>query len=478
MNSFNRKKIHLALCIVTIALMPISGWGQTFADSVNRFDTRLQEALQELSQVRESIASERVPIYKQVNDLEEEVMNLRQQLKAAERDRDNKLVDLNALKTEVKTRNTEKDYLTSLLNEYIQQFETRIHITEYETLKPRIDQIKSSSGKPDAALGEQLEALSSVVDLSLERLDQVIGGRIFPSQALSDRGILMDGKTALVGPIALFASNDGSETGLAELRLGSPKPKIISMGEAANASVKPFVDNGSGEFPLDSTMGNALKLAATKETWIEHLVKGGVVIIPMLVLAVISLVIALVKYIQFARIRRATAKDLKIILDHIDDHEDDSAKAYARKIGGPFGTMLVKGIENARNKKELIEEVVYEVMLDTRPKLERALAFISLTAATSPLLGLLGTVTGMIKTFKMITVFGTGDPKTLSGGISEALITTEYGLIIAVPTLILYALLARTSKSILSEMELISVGFVNGVPGEESDTGIDEHAAA
>ena len=139
--------------------------------------------------------------------------------------------------------------------------------------------------------------------------------------------------------------------------------------------------------------------------------------------------------------------------------------------------MLAKGVEHAREKKELIEEVVYEVLLDTKPKLEKALAFISLTAATSPLLGLLGTVTGMIKTFKMITVFGTGDPKTLSGGISEALVTTEYGLIIAVPTLILFALLSRTSKGILSQMELISVGFINGAPGDEAGKEDEDIAA-
>ena len=97
------------------------------------------------------------------------------------------------------------------------------------------------------------------------------------------------------------------------------------------------------------------------------------------------------------------------------------------------------------------------------PKLERLLPFLSLTAATSPLLGLLGTVTGMINTFKLITVFGTGAPKRLSSGISEALVTPEYGLIIAVPCLLLFALLSRKAKGILASMEQTAVGFVNGL---------------
>jgi biopolymer transport protein ExbB len=110
-------------------------------------------------------------------------------------------------------------------------------------------------------------------------------------------------------------------------------------------------------------------------------------------------------------------------------------------------------------------------MLNTKPKLDRYLAFVSLTAATAPLLGLLGTVTGMINTFKLITVFGTGDPKRLSSGISEALVTTEYGLIIAVPCLLMYAFLSRKSKGLLSSMEQTSVGFINGLTPRNKDVG-------
>ena len=78
-------------------------------------------------------------------------------------------------------------------------------------------------------------------------------------------------------------------------------------------------------------------------------------------------------------------------------------------------------------------------------------------------LGLLGTVTGMIKTFKLITVFGTGDARALSSGISEALITTEFGLLVAIPTLLMHAILARTAKGVLASMEQTGLAFVNGL---------------
>ena len=107
---------------------------------------------------------------------------------------------------------------------------------------------------------------------------------------------------------------------------------------------------------------------------------------------------------------------------------------------------------------------MYEELLATQPKLESYLPVIQVTAATAPLMGLLGTVTGMIKTFKQITLFGTGDAKSLSEGISEALITTELGLVAAIPSLILYAILSRKTKAILSEMERLSSLFLNALP--------------
>ncbi|MEM1297165.1 MAG: MotA/TolQ/ExbB proton channel family protein, partial [Verrucomicrobiota bacterium] len=84
-------------------------------------------------------------------------------------------------------------------------------------------------------------------------------------------------------------------------------------------------------------------------------------------------------------------------------------------------------------------------------------------SATAPLLGLLGTVTGMIHTFKLINVFGTGDARSLASGISEALVTTEFGLIVAIPALILHAVLFRKIKGITGSIEMASLAFMNGL---------------
>jgi len=121
------------------------------------------------------------------------------------------------------------------------------------------------------------------------------------------------------------------------------------------------------------------------------------------------------------------------------------------------------GVEQMHHPRELIEEVMYEYVLATRLKAQRFLPFIAITAASAPLLGLLGTVTGIINTFQMITVFGTGDVKTLSGGISEALVTTEFGLIVAIPSLLLHAWLSRKARGYSDLMERAAVAFANEV---------------
>ena len=128
-----------------------------------------------------------------------------------------------------------------------------------------------------------------------------------------------------------------------------------------------------------------------------------------------------------------------------------------------------QGIKHSHEPRELIEEILYESILDAKPKFGMMLPVIATTAAIAPLLGLLGTVTGMINTFNLITLFGTGDARMLSSGISEALVTTEFGLIVAIPALIIHALLSRRIKTILSDMEKYALIFSNGLSVKQTE---------
>ncbi|MBT6612158.1 MAG: MotA/TolQ/ExbB proton channel family protein, partial [Deltaproteobacteria bacterium] len=129
----------------------------------------------------------------------------------------------------------------------------------------------------------------------------------------------------------------------------------------------------------------------------------------------------------------------------------------------PLAIVLQAALKNRRLKREDIENVLQETILGQIPPLERFLSTLGMMASIAPLLGLLGTVTGMINTFHTITYFGTGDAKMMSGGISEALVTTMLGLSVAIPIMFSHTLLSRFVENLIAQMEEKAVAFINTI---------------
>ncbi len=436
---------------------------QTYQAAADSAKSDLDKALAELAALERKIADEKIPLARELNTLESDVIAKRREHVDAKRLQDRKAVDLGKLKTEEKAFSDQNDYLRkTLLEEYIRRFETRIHASEKEQYQSLIRTARDANDNPGSSAELVFSSQLAVVQEALNRLDNLLGGHVYDGSALNDDGIAERGMFAMIGPLVVFTGSDG-KAGLAEQLRGSTDATLVDVGQEHHAGIAAVIGSGAGDLPLDSTMGNALKIKQVEETWWEHVNKGGVVIWPLLALGLSAALVALIKWFQLANLGRIQPSNLQAILDRVNDNDTESALVLAKRIKGPAGELLQTAIHNAGESKEMIEEILYEKMLHTKPRLERMLPFLSLTAATSPLLGLLGTVTGMINTFKLITVFGTGDPKRLSSGISEALVTTEYGLIIAVPCLLLFALLSRKAKGILASMEQTAVGFVNGL---------------
>ena len=427
----------------------------------------LQEALDQLAEVRAEIEAEKIPLAREVNTLERTLLDARQELQKKQRFQDNQLVELNALKSEVRARNDEVKYLESLLTEYGRGFRVRINIVEEPGIKEKLDPIEAASSSADLSTSEKLARRLELLTLALARVRDVSGGHVIEAAAAGPGGRILSGKSGLLGPISVFVSKDGEVAGVIQQELNKADPSVVPLDPKLNEGIKVLVNSGSGQLPLDPTLGNALKIASTKETVGEHISKGGVVMWPILLLAAAALVIGVLKWVQLSKIKMATDSDLQTVLEQLKQGNRNAALGRARSIAGPAGALLTTAIEHADEKKEYIEEVLYERMLNAKPRLEAYLPFIALTAAAAPLLGLLGTVTGMISTFNMISLFGTGDPRTLSSGISEALITTEFGLLVAIPAVLLHAFLNRRVKGIIASMEHTAVGFINGMPGED-----------
>ena len=128
--------------------------------------------------------------------------------------------------------------------------------------------------------------------------------------------------------------------------------------------------------------------------------------------------------------------------------------------GNPLGRVIQVYDENADADPETLELKLDEAIMRETAKLERFIWLIKVVSVVTPLMGLLGTVTGMIRTFQMITLFGTGDPKMMAGGISEALVTTMLGLYAAIPLVLLHAMVANSSKRVVDVLEEQSTGLV------------------
>ena len=438
-------------------------YSQGFNAAVTSTKVDLDKALKELAVLEKKIADEKIPLARELNQLESNVIIKRRDYSNAIQSNDRKAIDLDRLKAEEKAFKDQNDYLRkTLLEEYMRRFEARIHASEKDQYADIVKEARQSNENPAVNSEQVFINQLVVVNTALERLENLLGGHVFEGSAIVD-GVPERGKLVMLGPVVMFSGNSG-KSGLAEQLRGTTKATLIDLeDEDFSLGIKNTIDLGAGDLPIDSTMGNALKLKQVKESWWEHINKGGVVIWPLLCLGLLATLVSLYKWVQLASIDQVRPNKLQDVLDKINEKDTETALVLAKRIRGPAGELLEIAIHNKSQSKDLLEEILYEKMLHTKPKLDRFLAFISLTAATAPLLGLLGTVTGMINTFKLITVFGTGDPKRLSSGISEALVTTEYGLIIAVPCFLMFAFLSRKSKGILGSMEQTAVGFVNGL---------------
>jgi biopolymer transport protein ExbB len=139
----------------------------------------------------------------------------------------------------------------------------------------------------------------------------------------------------------------------------------------------------------------------------------------------------------------------------------ESALEFLKNKRGSTARVLKATVRNLDRDREHIEDIVAESILHESSRLDKFGSAILVIAAVSPLLGLLGTVTGMIATFDIITEFGTGDPKLLSGGISIALVTTELGLIVAIPILMVGNLLSGWAEKVKDSMEHSALHLIN-----------------
>lgn len=456
--------LKLAAFIGACLLLCQFASAQSFDTVQSQASAKLENAISELGTLQESISSEKIPLAQKLNSLEAEVSDLKADLTRLERLRDSRDLNLSALEAEVKARRDEMDYARNLLVEFINNQTASSDASERQLYEATFLDILNASDAPsedDEAAVTVIRSLIEGVELGITRLDNLVGGQSFEGKAVLSNGNFEEGKFLLYGPVAFFSANDKSDAGIT-LQGDSGEPALISLTDSFG-SIPDAILAGGGTLPLDPTLGKALALETTKDSLAEHIGKGGFWIYPILTIAFISLIIGIIKLIELNSIKRIPKDKLVEALNAIQEGDTKRALEVANSLSGAAEAIIEAGVKNIGHGRDLIEQSMEEVLMKLQPKLERLISIVWITAATAPLLGLLGTVTGIITTFKLLTIFGSGDPKALGGGISEALITTEFGLIVAIPSLILHAFLQRRAKAIENEFEGDAMTLLNGI---------------
>jgi biopolymer transport protein ExbB len=194
---------------------------------------------------------------------------------------------------------------------------------------------------------------------------------------------------------------------------------------------------------------------------IETIIKGGPVMAPLLLCSVISLSIIVERCLSLRRNRILKYEVLQRIEELLRDRKIPEASTLCKRYPSSMTRILLAAILNHDKSRQEIKEIIEDAGRQEVPVLERYLAILGTIASISVLLGLLGTVIGMMRTFNAIAALGYGHPEALAGGISEALVATATGLAIAIPTLVLYNFFTSKVDSLIIEMEKNSLRMLS-----------------
>ena len=266
----------------------------------------------------------------------------------------------------------------------------------------------------------------------------------FTTDVVEAGGEKINKEVVRVGAFALVADgkylNLSPSTGTVAELVRQPSDRFTDTAQDVQSSTNQVVP-----FALDPTGGSILGLLVQAPSPKERIDQGGTIGYIIIAVGLIAFLIAFERFVSLSMINAKVKRQMK------NPTPSDN---------NPLGRVLKVKEQYPNVSFDTLELKLSEAILREMPKITRNLTLIKIVSVIAPLMGLLGTVTGMIKTFQAITLFGTGDPKLMAGGISTALMTTVLGLVVAIPTVVLSTLLNTRSKGILFILQEQSAGII------------------
>lgn len=335
-----------------------------------------------------------------------------------------------------------------------------------QALQGVIEQASYRFGKDLFEGKELLEQLQIAYQKSLENLNQAHRIQSAPGEFYQETGAAVKGEIVSLGSIAKYGLTDRGAFSLYPAGEGNfkvwksiPKTEALALKEGyfpPLLSAFVFEDAQKAFQPKqEKSMGDIAQA-------------GGPIGAVIIALGLVGFILALVR-LRGLKGSQGRGHTLKQKLDTIlQDGNFEKAQEMVLAEKSAVGRLSRKLLENVNRGRAALEDLAGEAVIRESQKLDRFSSILMVFASVAPLLGLLGTVTGMIATFDTITEFGTGNPKLLSGGISEALVTTMFGLVVAIPTLLVGQVLGSWGDKIKGDLEQTALLIINAVTRKET----------
>jgi biopolymer transport protein ExbB len=343
--------------------------------------------------------------------------------------------EITALEAQLKALVQEMGDLSSTYHEFAGDFSAVMQDSMITAQFPeRSEALRDLAAGDAQPTIDEIEALWLFLQQEMTEAGKVL---TFETPVVVADGTAQSRTVLRVGPFSAYADGDFlryvPETG--ELLLLSRQPTTRLRDEAREFAER----DGVAPITVDPTRGSLLGMLAYTPSLRERIEQGGSIGLIILFLGAFGLLLTFWRTLYLGVVYLRMQSQLRNV--------------GKPSQGNPLGRVLtaVEGV--SLDEEELLQLKLDEAVLAEVPALERGNGLIKLLAATSPLLGLLGTVTGMILTFQAISLFGTGDPKLMAGGISQALVTTVLGLVVAIPLLFGHSLINTMARSMIQRLD-------------------------
>ena len=457
------KRSGIIAVLIALALLPAWAQAQDMREAYRKAEELQTEEERRAQEKDEVIMANHVRLESAVTSLEGEQARLEQEV--ADLEAHIQAVQARKEDLEEEWSRSELDFreISGNVRLAARDVETMLHQSLFTSFDPgRVDKV---SPLLDQGYFPDIDDISGMTGVLFQEIRQAGQVGLREGTFIGRDGSETTGRILTLGKFTAAYQRDG-ETGF--LNFSPESGSLIAMSTLPRGGIardlEGYLAGDRETAPIDLSGGSALAQITHQLGLRDHLEAGGPIVWPILGLAVVALLIVVTRVFFLNRIHANTDRFMGEVNELAARGDWEAAEALVRKHGkrkSPVMEVIKAGLAVRKQDRETQESVLQEAILHQLPRVEKGLSVLAMLGAVAPLLGLLGTVTGMINTFRVITLFGTGDPKLMSGGISEALITTELGLVVAIPIMLLHTYLSRRADHIIGDMEEKAVQMTN-----------------